>query len=175
MRNGIWNFGVRWRDGWNFVLGRKNGLWTGDRASVYWQLDSSIINVEIKIARKYMEFQWVEGIDKIHVVFARANSFSFCDLSCTEAYNPYFSHQKQISVIQKHRHERPWGSSCRSCPDQAGLRRRFLESTQGPTGAVLLGKQRAVQHEGSLWKDAGEDICVRSDDIDQRRFRGISP
>jgi hypothetical protein len=29
MRNGIWNFGVRWRDAWIFGLGKFLGLRTG--------------------------------------------------------------------------------------------------------------------------------------------------
>ena len=47
---------------------RKLGLWTGAEQSVYWQMDSSIINVMVKIAKKYAQIQLVEGIGKKPVV-----------------------------------------------------------------------------------------------------------
>ena len=43
-------------------LERNLGLWMRDRESVHWQMDSSIINGMVKIAKKYIKFQSVEGI-----------------------------------------------------------------------------------------------------------------
>ena len=59
-----WDDGLPEFSGWE----RKLGYGQGGQASVYWQLDSSIINVEIKIARKYVELQLVESMDKIHEI-----------------------------------------------------------------------------------------------------------
>ena len=56
----VWDDGLPEFSGWE----RKLGYGQGGQASVYWQLDSSIINVEIKIARKYIKFQYIKDIGK---------------------------------------------------------------------------------------------------------------
>ena len=50
-----------------------------------WQFDSSIINDLVRIFRKYIKFQSVEGIGKLHGLFESEYSFRFWNLYCHKA------------------------------------------------------------------------------------------
>ena len=69
----------------DFRVGKEIGERSWGQAAAHRQFDSSIINVTVKIARKYMKFQCIKCIGKLHGLFESEYSFRFCNLYCHKA------------------------------------------------------------------------------------------